>query len=56
MAAGMAPPIAMALATVVRPGLFSKAERTAGEAGLAAGGVVHHRRGDSRSRLLPRSG
>ena len=37
MAAGMAPPIAMALATVVRPGLFSKAERTAGEAGWLLG-------------------
>jgi fructose PTS system EIIBC or EIIC component len=37
MAAGMAPPIAMALATVVRPGLFSKAERTAGEAAWLLG-------------------
>jgi PTS system fructose-specific IIC component len=37
MAAGMTPPIAMALATVVRPKLFSDAERKAGEAGWLLG-------------------
>jgi PTS system fructose-specific IIC component len=37
MAAGMTPPIAMALATVVRPRLFSDAERKAGEAGWLLG-------------------
>ena len=43
MAAGMTPPLGLALATVVRKHLFTKAERQAGEASLAAGGVVHHR-------------
>ena len=37
MAAGMTPPIAMALATVLRPRLFSTAERKAGEAGWLLG-------------------
>jgi PTS system fructose-specific IIC component len=37
MAAGMTPPIAMALATVLRPKLFSDAERKAGEAGWLLG-------------------
>jgi PTS system fructose-specific IIC component len=37
MAAGMTPPIAMALATVVRPKLFSDGERKAGEAGWLLG-------------------
>ncbi|MGZ6868886.1 MAG: PTS fructose transporter subunit IIC [Frankiaceae bacterium] len=37
MAAGMAPPLACALATVARPRLFSKAERTAGEAAWLLG-------------------
>ncbi|OHV19769.1 PTS fructose transporter subunit IIBC [Parafrankia soli] len=37
MAAGMTPPIALALATVVRPKLFSPAERKAGEAGWLLG-------------------
>jgi fructose PTS system EIIBC or EIIC component len=37
MAAGMTPPLAMALATVVRPRLFTKAERTAGEAAWLLG-------------------
>ena len=37
MAAGMTPPIAMALATVVRPKLFTDAERKAGEAGWLLG-------------------
>jgi PTS system fructose-specific IIC component len=37
MAAGMVPPIAMALATVVRPKLFNKAERQAGEAAWLLG-------------------
>ncbi len=37
MAAGMTPPIAMALATVVRPRLFNEAERKAGEAGWLLG-------------------
>jgi PTS system fructose-specific IIC component len=37
MAAGMTPPVALALATVVRPALFTKAERTAGEAAWLLG-------------------
>ncbi|MGB8650166.1 MAG: PTS fructose transporter subunit IIBC [Mycobacteriales bacterium] len=37
MAAGMTPPIAMALATVLRPRLFTDAERKAGEAGWLLG-------------------
>jgi PTS system fructose-specific IIC component len=37
MAAGMTPPIAMALATVVRPKLFTDSERKAGEAGWLLG-------------------
>ena len=37
MAAGMTPPIALALATVVRPKLFTKVERTAGEAAWLLG-------------------
>ena len=37
MAAGMTPPIAMALATVLRPKLFSDGERKAGEAGWLLG-------------------
>lgn len=37
MAAGMTPPIACALATVVRKGLFTPAERTAGEAAWLLG-------------------
>jgi len=37
MAAGMTPPIALALATVLRPQLFSKAERQAGEAAWLLG-------------------
>ena len=37
MAAGMVPPLAMALATVVRPKLFTPAERKAGEAAWLLG-------------------
>jgi PTS system fructose-specific IIC component len=37
MAAGMVPPIALALATVIRPKLFTKPERVAGEAGWLLG-------------------
>jgi PTS system fructose-specific IIC component len=37
MAAGMTPPLAMALATVLRPRLFNKAERNAGEAAWLLG-------------------
>ena len=37
MLAGMVPPIALALATVVRPGLFTLAERENGKAGWALG-------------------
>jgi PTS system fructose-specific IIC component len=37
MAAGMTPPIALALATVVRPKLFTDAERKAGEAAWLLG-------------------
>jgi PTS system fructose-specific IIC component len=37
MLAGMVPPIALALATVVRPGLFSVAERENGKAGWLLG-------------------
>ena len=37
MAAGMTPPIAMALATVLRPALFTRAERRAGEAAWLLG-------------------
>ena len=43
MLAGMVPPIALALATVVRPGLFNAAERENGKAGWLLGAVVHHR-------------
>lgn len=37
MLAGMVPPIALALATVLRPGLFNAAERENGKAGWALG-------------------
>jgi PTS system fructose-specific IIC component len=37
MAAGMTPPVAMALATVLRPALFTRAERRAGEAAWLLG-------------------
>jgi fructose PTS system EIIBC or EIIC component len=37
MAAGMVPPIALALATVLRPKVFTKAERVAGEAAWLLG-------------------
>jgi PTS system fructose-specific IIC component len=37
MAAGMTPPLALALATLVRPGLFTPAERQAGEAAWLLG-------------------
>jgi fructose PTS system EIIBC or EIIC component len=37
MLAGMVPPIALALATVVRPGLFTVAERENGKAGWLMG-------------------
>ncbi|HVQ88867.1 MAG TPA: fructose-specific PTS transporter subunit EIIC [Actinomycetes bacterium] len=37
MAAGMVPPLALALATVVRPGLFSRAERENGKAAWLLG-------------------
>ena len=37
MLAGMVPPIALALATVVRPGLFTMPERENGKAGWALG-------------------
>jgi len=37
MLAGMVPPIALALATVIRPGLFSAAERENGKAGWLLG-------------------
>ncbi|MDI6909009.1 fructose-specific PTS transporter subunit EIIC [Nocardioides sp.] len=37
MLAGMVPPLALALATVVRPGLFNKAERENGKAAWALG-------------------
>jgi PTS system fructose-specific IIC component len=37
MLAGMVPPIALALATVVRPGLFTRAERENGKAGWLLG-------------------
>jgi PTS system fructose-specific IIC component len=37
MAAGMTPPLALALATVVRPRLFTSAERKAGEAAWLLG-------------------
>ncbi len=37
MLAGMVPPIALALATVVRPGLFTQAERENGKAGWLLG-------------------
>lgn len=37
MAAGMVPPLAMALATVVRPGLFSEPERESGRAAWLLG-------------------
>lgn len=37
MAAGMTPPLGLALATVVRPGLFTPAERQAGEAAWLLG-------------------
>src|SRR5207247_4217238 len=37
MAAGMTPPLALALATAVRPGLFTKPEREAGNAAWLLG-------------------
>ena len=37
------PPIALALATVVRPGLFNVPERENGKAGWLLGAVLHHR-------------
>ena len=37
MLAGMVPPLALALATVVRPGLFTAPERENGKAGWALG-------------------
>ena len=43
MLAGMVPPIALALATVVRPHLFTLPERENGKAGWLLGRVVHHR-------------
>ena len=48
MLAGMVPPIALALATVVRPGLFSSAERENGKAAW-----VPSRCGSSRSATRP---
>ena len=43
MLAGMVPPIALALATVLRPGLFNVPERENGKAGWLLGAVLHHR-------------
>ena len=43
MLAGMVPPIALALATVLRPGLFNVPERENGKAGWLLGRVLHHR-------------
>ena len=43
MLAGMVPPLALALATVVRPQLFNLAERENGKAAVGPGRVVHHR-------------
>jgi PTS system fructose-specific IIC component len=37
MAAGMTPPLGMALATVVRPGLYNEAEKRAGQAAWLLG-------------------
>jgi PTS system fructose-specific IIC component len=37
MAAGMTPPLGMALATVLRPGLYNEAEKRAGQAGWLLG-------------------
>ena len=46
MLAGMVPPIALALATVLRPRLFTPAEDENGKAGWALGLSLHHRGGD----------
>ena len=43
MLAGMVPPIALALATVVRPGLFNVRRAGERQGRLAAGPVIHHR-------------
>ena len=42
MAAGMVPPLAMALASTIRPGLFTEPERENGRAGLASRRIIHH--------------
>ena len=56
MAAGMVPPLGMALATVLRKHLFSDGRARGGRGRLAAGGVVHHRRGASPSPPRTRCG
>jgi PTS system fructose-specific IIC component len=43
MLAGMVPPLALALATVLRPGLFTVAEHEKAKSGWALGCLLHHR-------------
>ena len=56
MLAGMVPPIALALATVVRPGLFNVARARERQGRLAARRLVHHRGRDPVRRGRPAAG
>ena len=56
MAAGMVPPLAMALATTIRPGLFSEPERENGRAAWLLGALVHLRGRDPVRRGRPAAG
>jgi PTS system fructose-specific IIC component len=47
MAAGMTPPLGLALATFVSKKYFNQAEQEAGQSGLCAGHLLYYRRGDS---------
>ena len=49
MAAGMVPPLAMALATTVRPGLFTEPERENGRAAVASRRLASSRKARFRS-------
>ena len=56
MAAGMVPPLAMALSTTVRPKLYTPAERDNGKAAWLLGAVVHLRGRDPVRRGRPAAG
>ncbi len=47
MAAGMVPPLALGLATLIARNKFDKSQREGGKAALVLGAVLYHRRGDS---------